>query len=41
MNQDDLALLRHGATIGVDMVALSFVRRPEEVTDLRQHTRRR
>jgi pyruvate kinase len=39
VNQDDLALLQFGTKIGVDMVALSFVRRPEEVSDLREHTR--
>ena len=39
VNDEDLEMLRLGAEIGVDMVALSFVRRPEEVTDLRQHTR--
>src|SRR5579872_5415942 len=27
---EDLELLRHGESIGVDMVALSFVRRPED-----------
>jgi pyruvate kinase len=35
----DLALLRHGESIGVDMVALSFVRRPEDIEMLREHTR--
>ncbi|MEX1141629.1 MAG: pyruvate kinase [Thermoleophilaceae bacterium] len=34
----DLELLRHGEAIGVDLVALSFVRRPEDVTELRRHT---
>ncbi len=34
----DLELLRFGESIGVDMVALSFVRRPEDVTDVREHT---
>ena len=28
-----------GQRIGVDMVALSFVRRPEDVTEVREHTR--
>lgn len=37
--EEDLALLRHGESIGVDMVALSFVRRPEDVTFVRRHTR--
>jgi pyruvate kinase len=36
--EDDLERLRFGDTIGVDMVALSFVRRPEEVSHLREHT---
>jgi pyruvate kinase len=37
--EEDLAHLRVGEQIGVDLVALSFVRRPEEVTELRRHTR--
>jgi pyruvate kinase len=37
--EEDLAHLRTGERIGVDLVALSFVRRAEEVTALRQHTR--
>jgi len=36
--EDDLELLRFGEAMGVDMVALSFVRRPEDITDVRQHT---
>ena len=36
--EDDLERLRFGESIGVDLVALSFVRRPEEITDLREHT---
>ncbi len=36
--EDDLERLRFGETIGVDLVALSFVRRPDEITDLREHT---
>ena len=36
---EDLALLAHGESIGVDMVALSFVRSPEDVTFVRKHTR--
>ncbi|MCW3039654.1 MAG: Pyruvate kinase [Solirubrobacterales bacterium] len=37
--EEDLAHLRAGIAIGVDMVALSFVRRPEDVTFVREHTR--
>lgn len=37
--EEDLALLRHGESIGVDMVALSFVRRPEDIELVRRHTR--
>jgi pyruvate kinase len=37
--EEDLELLRHGESIGVDMVALSFVRRPEDVEEVRDHTR--
>jgi pyruvate kinase len=37
--EEDLELLRHGESIGVDMVALSFVQRPEDVEDVRDHTR--
>jgi pyruvate kinase len=36
---EDLELLRHGESIGVDMVALSFVQRPEDVEAVREHTR--
>ena len=36
---EDLAHLQAGIKIGVDLVALSFVRRPEDVTFLREHTR--
>ena len=36
--EDDLERLRFGESIGVDLVALSFVRRPDEITDLREHT---
>jgi pyruvate kinase len=36
--EDDLERLRFGETIGVDLVALSFVRRPEEISELRDHT---
>ncbi|MGI8945999.1 MAG: pyruvate kinase [Thermoleophilaceae bacterium] len=38
MPEDDLELLRFGERIGVDMVALSFVRRPEDISDVREHT---
>ena len=34
----DAELLRVGEAIGVDMVALSFVRRPEDVSSVRGHT---
>jgi pyruvate kinase len=34
----DLELLRFGDSIGVDVVALSFVRRPEDVEEVREHT---
>ena len=37
--EEDLALLRHGESIGVDMVALSFVRKPEDIELVRRHTR--
>jgi pyruvate kinase len=37
--EEDLAHLQAGIRIGVDLVALSFVRRPEDVTFLREHTR--
>ena len=36
--EGDLELLRFGESIGVDMVALSFVRRPEDVEGVREHT---
>ena len=32
-------MLRHGESIGVDMVALSFVQSPEDVEFVREHTR--
>jgi pyruvate kinase len=35
----DLELLQFGETIGVDIVALSFVRRAEDVVEVRRHTR--
>ena len=37
--EQDLAHLADGMKIGVDMVALSFVRRPEDVLAVREHTR--
>jgi pyruvate kinase len=37
--EEDLAHLRAGQQIGVDLVALSFVRRPEDVLYVREHTR--
>ena len=37
--EEDLEHLRAGTQIGVDMVALSFVRRPEDVLFVREHTR--
>ena len=37
--EEDLAHLEAGRRIGVDLVALSFVRRPEDVLDVREHTR--
>jgi pyruvate kinase len=37
--EEDLQLLSHGESIGVDMVALSFVRSPHDVETVRQHTR--
>ena len=36
---EDLELLRFGESIGVDLVALSFVREAEDVTSVRKHTR--
>ena len=39
VSEADLDHLKTGAKIGVDMVAVSFVRRAEDVTSLRQHTR--
>ncbi len=36
---EDLELLAFGETIGVDMVALSFVRDPSDVLEVRKHTR--
>jgi pyruvate kinase len=39
VGEEDLELLRFGESIGVDIMALSFVRRPEDVADVRRHTR--
>jgi pyruvate kinase len=37
--EEDLDMLRFGESIGVDIVALSFVRTAEDVTSVRRHTR--
>jgi pyruvate kinase len=37
--EEDLEMLRFGESIGVDMVALSFVRTAEDVESVRKHTR--
>jgi pyruvate kinase len=37
--EEDLGHLRAGLKIGVDLVALSFVRQPEDVLFVREHTR--
>src|SRR3954471_24943463 len=37
--EEDLEHLRTGERIGVDLVAVSFVRRPDDITFLRRHTR--
>ncbi len=37
--EEDLEMLRFGESIGVDLVALSFVRTAEDVTTVRRHTR--
>ncbi len=37
--EEDLAGLRFGLEIGVDLVGVSFVRRPEDITEVREHTR--
>ncbi len=36
---EDLEMLRFGEEIGVDLVALSFVRTAEDITSVRRHTR--
>ncbi len=37
--EEDLEMLRFGESIGVDLVALSFVRTAEDVENVRRHTR--
>ncbi len=37
--EDDLDMLKFGESIGVDLIALSFVRTAEDVTSVRRHTR--
>ncbi len=37
--EEDLHMLRHGESIGVDLVALSFVQSPDDVESVREHTR--
>src|SRR5437763_9997812 len=37
--EEDLDMLRFGESIGVDLIALSFVRTAEDVTTVRRHTR--
>ncbi|HMS62171.1 MAG TPA: pyruvate kinase [Solirubrobacteraceae bacterium] len=37
--EEDIVHLQAGISIGVDLVALSFVRRPEDVLFVREHTR--
>jgi pyruvate kinase len=37
--EEDLVHLQAGVGMGVDMVAVSFVRRPEDITHLREYTR--
>jgi pyruvate kinase len=37
--EEDLDHLRAGVRMGVDLVALSFVRTPEDITHVREHTR--
>jgi pyruvate kinase len=39
VQEEDFEMLRHGESIGVDMVALSFVQRPEDIEAVRGHTR--
>ncbi|MGH2839553.1 MAG: pyruvate kinase [Solirubrobacteraceae bacterium] len=37
--EEDLEMLRAGQRMGVDLVALSFVRGPQDITHVRDHTR--
>jgi pyruvate kinase len=37
--EEDLQMLQFGATIGVDIIALSFVRSAEDIAEVRTHTR--
>ncbi|HEY8866654.1 MAG TPA: pyruvate kinase [Solirubrobacteraceae bacterium] len=37
--EEDLDLIGFGEKIGVDMIALSFVRRAQDITEVREHTR--
>ena len=37
--EEDLEMLQFGESIGVDLIALSFVRTAEDVTNVRKHTR--
>jgi pyruvate kinase len=37
--EEDLEMLRFGESIGVDLIALSFVRTAEDVSSVRKHTR--
>jgi pyruvate kinase len=37
--EEDLDMLKFGESLGVDLVALSFVRTAEDVTNVRRHTR--
>jgi pyruvate kinase len=37
--QEDLEMLRFGESIGVDLVALSFVRTADDISSVRKHTR--
>lgn len=39
VGEEDLDMLKFGESIGVDLVALSFVRTAEDVTEVRRHTR--
>jgi pyruvate kinase len=39
VGEEDLEMLKFGESIGVDLVALSFVRTAEDITTVRRHTR--